>query len=82
MQTNDADVLLACALLRLDQTRRALDASGTNASQSPEGFLLGESIASAFDMYLVGRLLGHSPDASFLETQVPAMEFPSIVALT
>lgn len=33
----------------------------------------GEAIASAFDLYLVGRLLGHSPQSSFLETQVPAM---------
>lgn len=32
-----------------------------------------ESIASAFDVYLVGRLLGHRPDAEFLETQVPRM---------
>lgn len=35
--------------------------------------LLGEAIASAFDLYLVGRLLGHRPDADFLQTQVPAM---------
>ncbi|MFO0616704.1 MAG: hypothetical protein U0414_29190 [Polyangiaceae bacterium] len=35
--------------------------------------LLGEAIASAFDMYLVGRLLGHSAGSTFLETQVPAM---------
>lgn len=35
--------------------------------------LLGESVASAFDFYLVGRLLGRSPDSSFLETQVPRM---------
>jgi hypothetical protein len=35
--------------------------------------VLGESIASAFDVYLVGRLLGHSPDSSFLASQVPRM---------
>lgn len=35
--------------------------------------LLSEAIASAFDLYLVGRLLGHRPDADFLQTQVPAM---------
>ena len=40
---------------------------------SPEAGLLGESIASAFDLYLVGRLLGHRPDSSFLESQVPRM---------
>jgi hypothetical protein len=40
---------------------------------SVEAHLLGESIASAFDFYLVGRLLGRSPDAAFLESQVPRM---------
>ncbi len=34
---------------------------------------LGEAIASAFDVYLVGRLLGHAPRSTFLETPVPAM---------
>jgi hypothetical protein len=38
-----------------------------------DGLLLAESIASAFDLYLVGRLLGHAPQSDFLETQVPAM---------
>jgi hypothetical protein len=42
-------------------------------SQSAEALFLGEAIASAFDVYLVGRLLGHSPESSFLVTQVPAM---------
>ena len=40
---------------------------------SVEALFLGESIASAFDVYLVGRLLGHAPRSSFLATQVPAM---------
>jgi hypothetical protein len=40
---------------------------------SPAALFLGEAIASAFDVYLVGRLLGHAPNSSFLETQVPAM---------
>lgn len=43
------------------------------ASRSVAGLLLAESVASAFDVYLVGRLLGHVPDAPFLESQVPAM---------
>jgi len=34
---------------------------------------LGEAIASAFDVYLVGRLLGHAPDSTFVESQVLAM---------
>ena len=41
--------------------------------QSADALFLGEAIASAFDVYLVGRLLGHAPESSFLETQVPAM---------
>ncbi len=49
--------------------RRALG----SASASADGLFFGEAIASAFDLYLVGRLLGHAPDAQFLETQVPAM---------
>jgi hypothetical protein len=40
---------------------------------SVEGMFLAEAIASASDLYLVGRLLGHAPDADFLATQVPAM---------
>ena len=40
---------------------------------SVDALFLGESIASAFDVYLVGRLLGHSPSSTFLESQVPAM---------
>ncbi len=46
---------------------------GGEGRMSPAAMLLSESIASAFDLYLVGRLLGHRPDAEMLETQVPAM---------
>lgn len=38
-----------------------------------DAMLLGESIASAFDAYLVGRLLALAPRSRFLETQVEAM---------
>jgi hypothetical protein len=41
--------------------------------KSPQALFLGESIASAFDIYLVGRLLGSVGRSSFLESQVPAM---------
>jgi hypothetical protein len=44
-----------------------------NLAPSAAAHVLGEAIASAFDMYLVGRLLGHSPDSSFLGSQVPRM---------
>ena len=47
-------------------------AAGALASRSADALFLGEAVASAFDVYLVGRLLGHSPQSSFLETQVPA----------
>lgn len=40
---------------------------------SVEGLFLGEAIASAFDLYLVGRVLGHAPRSTFLATQVDAM---------
>jgi hypothetical protein len=50
---------------------RALATPG--AKPSVDALFLGEAIASAFDVYLVGRLLGHAPASTFLETQVPAM---------
>jgi hypothetical protein len=48
------------------------EALGDDA-HSADGLLFAEAIASAFDIYLVGRVLGVAPDALFLETQVPAM---------
>jgi hypothetical protein len=64
------DVLMHVAWHHL--TRRALFAE-SGQRPSPAALFLGESIASAFDLYLVGRLLGRAPDAEFLATQVPAM---------
>jgi hypothetical protein len=46
---------------------RAVGAAGA------EALFLGEAIASAFDLYLVGRLVGHVDASGFLDTQVPAM---------
>lgn len=67
-----ADVLMHAAWHHL--TRRALIDDEKNSSlPTYEALFLGEAIASAFDLYLVGRLLGHAPNAAFLETQVPAM---------
>ena len=45
----------------------------TSKRSSARALFLGESIASAFDVYLIGRLLGCAGGSSFLETQVPAM---------
>lgn len=58
----DADVVMHAAWHHL--AHRALESS-------VEAQLLGEAIASAFDLYLVGRLLGHAPESAFLRTQVP-----------
>jgi hypothetical protein len=67
-----ADVLMHAAWHHV--TRRALVKDESKAgAPTCDALFLGEAIASAFDMYLVGRLLGHSPDSAFLETQVPAM---------
>jgi hypothetical protein len=44
-----------------------------DGARSAAGLLLAEAVASAFDAYLVGRLLGHAPGSLFLQTQVPAM---------
>jgi hypothetical protein len=69
-ETIPADVVAHVAWHRL--AARALNAS-SDARPSVEALFLGEAIASAFDLYLVGRVLGHAPRSSFLATQVPAM---------
>ncbi|HET6336730.1 MAG TPA: hypothetical protein VFG30_26080 [Polyangiales bacterium] len=43
------------------------------AAPSAAALLFAESIASAFDLYLVGRLLRNVPDSNFIESQVPIM---------
>ena len=43
------------------------------ASRTVEGLLLGEAVASAFDIYLVGKLLSSAPDAAMLQSQLPLM---------
>jgi hypothetical protein len=43
------------------------------AADSPAALLFAESIASAFDLYLVGRLLEISPESDFITSQVPIM---------
>jgi len=48
-------------------------AASPGAELSADALFLGEAIASAFDVYLIGRLLGHAPQSSFLGSQVAAM---------
>lgn len=66
----DADVITHAAWHHLAARALRSDDSG---AQSAEALLLGEAIASAFDVYLVGRLLGRASGSSFLDSQVPAM---------
>ena len=74
-----ADVLCEAAITADEVTHMALhhlvDARLTGASGAPSAsaFLFAESIASAFDLYLVGRLLENRPDSEFIESQVPIM---------
>lgn len=46
---------------------------GKSGSKTAAGLFFAESIASAFDLYLVGRLFQHAPDSDFITTQVPIM---------
>jgi hypothetical protein len=62
----DADVVAHVAWHYV--ARRALPTQGKS-----DALFLGESIASAFDLYLVGRILGRVRNSSFLQTQLPAM---------
>jgi hypothetical protein len=62
-----ADVVAHAAWHHL--AARALGAAGTTV----DGMLLGESIASGFDLYLLGRLLQRRGRSAFVETQVGAI---------
>jgi hypothetical protein len=66
----EADVVAHAAWHHLAARALAPEAGGP---LSASALFLGEAIASAFDVYLVGQLLGRSPRSTFLETQVPAM---------
>jgi hypothetical protein len=66
----DADVIAHVAWHHL--AARAL-AEPSSPRPSVDALFLGESIASAFDLFLVGRLLNTAPRSVFLESQVPAM---------
>lgn len=72
-----ADVLAHVALHHLVTLQLKADVDGNSTSSptkpSPSALFFGESIASAFDLYLVGRLLESAPDCDFITTQVPVM---------
>jgi hypothetical protein len=70
-----ADVVAHVAWHELATRQIALarDNAGSRTSPSSAGLFFAESIASAFDLYLVGRLLPRAADSDFLATQVPLM---------
>lgn len=43
------------------------------AADTADGMLLGEAVASAFDVYAAGRMLALGREVGFLESQLPAM---------
>lgn len=73
------DVLAEATLTADEVTHIALHGlaksaiAGNGKPRSPRAFLFAESIASAFDLYLIGRLLRNRPDSAFIETQVTIM---------
>ena len=66
-----ADVVTHVAWHRV--VGRRLAATGAARPPSAWALLFAESIASAFDLYLVGRLLSNVPDSDFITSQVPIM---------
>lgn len=66
-----ADVLAHSALHHIVNQKLAPSAEGHAPSAAASFF--GESIASAFDLYLVGRLLENAPGSDLIATQLPLM---------
>ena len=68
-----ADVVAHVAWHHLATTQLARVAPGSTGTPSADALFFGEAIASAFDLYLVGRLLRNVPDSDFITTQVSIM---------
>jgi hypothetical protein len=66
-----ADVVAHVAWHELCGQKLARQAGG--ALPSAAALFFAESVASAFDLYLCGRLLTLAPDSDFITTQVPLM---------
>jgi hypothetical protein len=64
-----ADVVTHIAWHHLAGTRLAAAGAGGTA----QAMLFGEAIASAFDLYMLGRLWQEAPHSEFVTTQVPIM---------
>ncbi len=68
-----ADVVAHVAWHQLASRQLAAREGAAAAPATAAALMFGESIASAFDLYLVGRLLVTAPDCDFIATQVPIM---------
>ena len=66
-----ADVIAHTAWHHL--AAEALTGPDGAAALTPRGMFFGESIASAFDLYLLGHLLNHAPQSDFVVSQAPIM---------
>lgn len=73
--TIDADVVAHAAWHHAARKALATDRAPTAAA-----LLLGESIASAFDLYAVGLLLRGAKRSDYLDTQVPALSAAALDA--
>jgi hypothetical protein len=67
------DVVAHVAWHHLANRQLAARAGTTAGPATAAALLFGEAIASAFDLYLVGRLLVTAPDSDFITTQLPIM---------
>jgi hypothetical protein len=68
-----ADVVAHVAWHHIVARELARRSADTAARPSTAALFFAESIASAFDLYLVGRLLTNAPESDFITTQVPLM---------
>jgi hypothetical protein len=66
----DADVV--CHVGWHHMLRETLAADGDNSSSAASLFL-GESVASAYDLYMLGVLMLRAPSCGFVQTQAPAI---------
>jgi hypothetical protein len=68
-----ADVVAHVAWHHIVGRELARRSTDDAAPPTVAGLFFAESIASAFDLYLVGRLISNAPESDFITTQVPLM---------
>src|SRR5205085_7958702 len=68
-----ADEVAHMAWHHLAARNLAADSKVSPTGSCADGLFFAESIASAFDLYLVGRLLRNVPDSDFIATQIPML---------